>query len=58
MPVSSRLTGWIVSRFKAEPSTVPFQAPTGWCLPDCEGGTRWTAADDMAAAVAAFAKTQ
>lgn len=39
-PNEARDVGLILYRSISEPWTMPFLTPTGWVLPDCDGG--WT----------------
>lgn len=46
--------GYVVSRYQAEPGTVPFKTPWGWAMVDCHGGAKWVTADNMSDAVSKF----
>jgi 5-methylcytosine-specific restriction protein A len=41
-PTEAREVGLILMRHQSPPGLSPFRTPTGWVLPDCEGG--WTVA--------------
>jgi len=48
--------GYIVSRYRGRPGSVPFKTPWGWASVDCKGGIRWTTADDIDEATMNFTR--